>query len=201
MATETAADQTAVTQTLADHTAADQLIAVQELADCIVVGQTVAVHIGAGTTTADTTAAGQTVAAKTREVPELRHDDPRAIYQRYVTVREAWYKAQPRGSFKTNQQYRKAMGLPQRYNRVAYQWCLDWKQMGQRCIASTGIRDWTKEEMMAYLDWCKAEDDRVEAQVAKEMKGNPFTGRRGIGEIWRAAEKDLQEQEALYFNN
>jgi len=27
---------------------------------------------------------------------------------------------------------------------------------------STGVREWTKEEMMAYLDWSKAENDRIE---------------------------------------
>ncbi|KAJ6436940.1 hypothetical protein O9K51_10476 [Purpureocillium lavendulum] len=122
-----------------------------------------------------------------------------AIYQRYVSAREDWYKAQPRGSLKTNQQYRKAMGLPQRYccetsfggvtsigvsrmrtngsaryryKKSSYEWCLDYKYMGQRCKASTGARDWTKEEMMAYLDWTEAEDNRVEAQVAAEMESN-----------------------------
>ncbi|KAJ0120367.1 Uncharacterized protein HZ326_30274 [Fusarium oxysporum f. sp. albedinis] len=34
--------------------------------------------------------------------PTLRYDDPRAIYQRYVAARDAWYKAQLRGSVKTN---------------------------------------------------------------------------------------------------
>jgi hypothetical protein len=83
----------------------------------------------------------------------LRYNDPQAIYQRYVTAREAWYKAQPRGSsIKTNQQYRKAMGLPLRYSKASYQWCLDWKQMNRHYRTPTGFRDWTKEEMMAYLD-------------------------------------------------
>lgn len=53
--------------------------------------------------------------------------------------------------------------------------------------------------MMAYLDWDKSQNDRVEALVAAETEDNPFSGRRGIGEIWRAAERDLEEQEALYF--
>jgi hypothetical protein len=35
--------------------------------------------------------------------------------------------------------------------------------MSKRCITSTGSREWTKEEMMAYLDWSKAEDERIEA--------------------------------------
>lgn len=131
--------------------------------------------------------------------PSLRYDDPRAIYQRYVVARDTWYKAQLSGSVKTNQEYRKAMGLPLRYDKASYQWCLDWKQMGARCTLSPGSRDWTKEEMMAYLDWSKAEDDRVEAQVAAEMESNPFSvGRRGMREIWEAAAKDDREQQSLY---
>ena len=43
--------------------------------------------------------------------------------------------------------------------------------MGKQCRLQRGVRDWTNEEMMAYLDWNKAEDDRIEAQVATEMEG------------------------------
>lgn len=43
--------------------------------------------------------------------------------------------------------------------------------MSKCCITSTGLRAWTKEEMMAYLDWSKAEDERIKAQVAKKMGG------------------------------
>lgn len=96
------------------------------------------------------------------------------------------------------QQYRKAMGLPQRYNKASYQWCLDWKQMGKHYKMQKGSRDWTKKEMMAYLDWSKAEEDRVEAQVAAEMEGNPFSSRRGIHAIWEAAARDYEAQEAFY---
>jgi len=39
-----------------------------------------------------------------------------AVHQRYVAARTAWYLAQPRGCIKTNQEYRKAMGLPSRYD-------------------------------------------------------------------------------------
>jgi hypothetical protein len=53
--------------------------------------------------------------------------------------------------------------------------------------------------MMAYLDWSKAEEDRVEALVAAEMEGNPFSRRRGMREIWEAAATDSDAPEALYF--
>ncbi|KAJ3455461.1 hypothetical protein MRS44_016943 [Fusarium solani] len=70
----------------------------------------------------------------------------------------------------------------------------DYKQMSKRCITSTGSREWTKEEMMAYLDWSKAEDERMEAQVAKEMGDNPLTNkRRGVKEIWKSVERDSKE--------
>ncbi|KAG6997439.1 hypothetical protein FocnCong_v015147 [Fusarium oxysporum f. sp. conglutinans] len=131
--------------------------------------------------------------------PLLRHDSPEAIYGRYVAARSAWYAAQPAGSIKTNQQYRRAMGLPLRYDKQSYEWCLDYKQMSKRCITSTGSREWTKEEMMAYLDWSKAEDERIEAQVAEEMGDNPLANRRrGVKEIWERIEADSREQEALH---
>lgn len=181
-------DQIVAVQELADHSEANQTSTVQEAVDCIVVNQTVA----------DVTVAVQAAAVETMAAPELRYDDPRAIYRRYVEARKAWYSAQPRGSIKTNQQYRKAMGLPQRYNKVSFAWCLDWKQMSKQCTMQKGSREWTKEEMMAYLDWSKAEEDRVEAQVAAEMEGNHFSKRRGMGEIWVAAVADCEAQEALY---
>ncbi|OBS17800.1 hypothetical protein FPOA_23819 [Fusarium poae] len=114
--------------------------------------------------------------AQTRIMPTSRYDDPRAIYQRYVAARDAWYKVQPRGSIKTNQQYRRALGLPLRYDKSSYQWCLDWKQM----------------------DWSKAEDDRVEAQVAAEMERSPFSSRRGMHDIWEAAAVNSEAQQVIH---
>ncbi|EXK24628.1 hypothetical protein FOMG_18651 [Fusarium oxysporum f. sp. melonis 26406] len=91
------------------------------------------------------------------------------------------------------------MGLPLGYPKASYSWCLDYKQMGRCCKTSTGPREWTKEEMMAYLDWDKAEADRIEAQVAEETEnGRLFTSRRGMGELWKIAQRDIDEQEALY---
>ena len=70
--------------------------------------------------------------------------------------------------------------------------------MGKRCETPNGSRDWTKEEMMAYLDWSKAEDDRVEAQVAAEMERSPFSSRRGMHDIWEAAAVDSEAQQAIH---
>ncbi|EMT73058.1 hypothetical protein FOC4_g10001914 [Fusarium odoratissimum] len=73
------------------------------------------------------------------------------------------------------------------------------KQIGRCCTTSTGLREWTKEEILAYLDCDKAETDHIEAQVAQETEnGRLFTCRRGIGELWEMAQQDIDEQEALY---
>ena len=70
--------------------------------------------------------------------------------------------------------------------------------MGKDCKVQRGSREWTREEMMAYLDWSKAEDDRVDAEVATEMEGNMFSRSRGMGEIWEAAARDCRAREAFY---
>ncbi|ELQ34018.1 hypothetical protein OOU_Y34scaffold00822g1, partial [Pyricularia oryzae Y34] len=44
-----------------------------------------------------------------------------------------------------------------------------------------GSRDWTKEEMTAYLDWNSSENDRVDDVVAQDIGSNPVEiGRRAI---------------------
>ncbi|KAJ3453309.1 hypothetical protein MRS44_017556 [Fusarium solani] len=129
------------------------------------------------TTTHTTTRVLSPSAAKpaaAKEAPVLRANDPRAIYQRYKESREAC--------------------------KADYDWCLDYKQMGRHCKAGRSIRDWTKEEMMSYLDWDKAENERVEQNVGIEMAEQPFSGRRGMQEIWDAAERDLEVQERWYGN-
>ncbi|KAG8410689.1 hypothetical protein J3459_022535 [Metarhizium acridum] len=142
----------------------------------------------------------QSLSGVTLEEP--RYDSPGAIYERYVAARNAWYAAQPAGSIKTNQQYRKAMGLPQRYDKRSYEWCLDYKQMSKHRVTATGSREWTKEEMMAYLDWSNQEDERIEAQVAREMGDHPLANkRRGMKEIWKRIEVDSNEQQALHSAN
>jgi hypothetical protein len=195
-----AASPMASIQELADHTVASQAASVQEFAGCIVVDvapeQTTVVQALSDHSATSHTVPIQLTAGRTAEA--LRYDDPRAIYQRYVVARDSWYQAQPRGSIKTNQQYRKAMGLPQRYSKTDYQWCLDWKQMRKVCRIQGGSREWTKGEMMAYLDWSNAEDDRVEAEVAAEMERGMFSSRRGMHDIWEAAARDTKAQEAFY---
>ena len=52
---------------------------------------------------------------------------------------------------------------------------------------------------MAYLDWSRKEDDRVESKVAAEMREDHATGkRRGMKHIWESIERDIEGQEALH---
>lgn len=86
------------------------------------------------------------------------------------------------------------MKLPQRYSKAEYDWCLDYKQMGKNYNGGSGIRAWTKEEMMSYLDWDKAENERVEQSVEAEVAEQPFLQHRGMQHIWDAAERDVISQ-------
>ncbi|MGH7964326.1 MAG: hypothetical protein ACRERD_21330, partial [Candidatus Binatia bacterium] len=135
--------------------------------------------------------------ASSQAAPPLPYHDPKSIYQRYVAARDAWYKSQVPGTYVNNKIYRKAQGLPTGYGKASYKWCLDYKQMGKHCVTSTGARDWAREEMMAYLDWDKSENDRFDAQVALELE-NGEPNRRGLGSIWKKAQQDEEEQEAIY---
>lgn len=82
--------------------------------------------------------------------PPQRYDSPEAIYQRYVAARNVWYAALPTGSIKTNQQYRRAMGLPLRYDKGGMSGVLTTNKCPKCCIMPTGAREWTNEEMIAY---------------------------------------------------
>jgi hypothetical protein len=65
------------------------------------------------------------------------------------------------------------MGPPLRYDQKSYDWCLESNKMTMLSTTSTEAREWTKEEMMAYIDWSKAKDDRTEAQGVLEMGEKP----------------------------
>ncbi|EXM22460.1 hypothetical protein FOTG_10047 [Fusarium oxysporum f. sp. vasinfectum 25433] len=150
------------------------------------------------TVTTTSPVAGPSTATAQSEVNELDYDDARAIYRRYKADREAWYATQPRGALKTNQQYRKAMKLPQRYTKAKYNWCLDYKEMGPQCRIGRSVRDWTKEEMMAYLDFDEAENERVNKQVEEELKARRFTTYRGPDYVWKAAARDYEDQQRVH---
>jgi hypothetical protein len=125
----------------------------------------------------------------------LAFDDPRTIYQRYVDKRERWYQTQSSNMEKTDQAYRMAMGLPASYSSTSFRWCRNRRQMGKECTDSTGTRAWTEEEMMTYLDWDRAEDDRVDASLIVNPL-DPAT--RGMDAIHARAHQDREEQQFLY---
>lgn len=72
--------------------------------------------------------------------------------------------------------------------------------MGQYCVSSGGKRrEWTKEEMMAHIDWDTAEDRRVEAEVKRRIDRDPKeASRRGASQVWQQAEDDAQAQARLF---
>lgn len=57
--------------------------------------------------------------------------------------------------------------------KISYQWCLESKQMGKRCTAPTRSRDWTKEDMMAYLGWSKAKVDLAPSDTTGQKSRAP----------------------------
>jgi hypothetical protein len=70
--------------------------------------------------------------------------------------------------------------------------------MGKRYRTSTGFRDWTKEEIIAYIDWSESEDARINDQVELEIKDKPLdTERRGIATLWEQAGRIGTERELL----
>lgn len=163
--------------------------------------EAVPAHTAGLTETTDTTITASLTKVAPAHTAGLQWDHPLVIYQRYTTKRESWYQSQP-AKRRTDQQYRKACGLPRRYKKADYSWCQDWKIMGNKYKEGPPSvwRDWTKEEMTAYLDWSKAEDDRVEALVIEEVasRGNPFHAERGTRHIWEAAAIDNAQQQQLY---
>ena len=65
--------------------------------------------------------------------------------------------------------------------------------------AREGNRPWTKEEMMAYLDWSDAEEARIEQRVRNDVATNGvFINTRGPGYLWEQVDEDREEQRQLY---
>ena len=58
---------------------------------------------------------------------------------------------------------------------------------------------WTKEEMMAYIDWDRVEEDRVNGIVREDVEANGFGARRrGLGHLWAEADRDIEEQSRIH---
>lgn len=124
---------------------------------------------------------------------DLPRSHPCNIYARYIADREKWYKSLPPSSLKTNQQYRKAKKLPQRFSKKEYEWCLDYKEMGKLCKITKPHREWKKEEMMAYLDFDKAEEERVHTKTAQRVAVERELGLSGVEGAWAAVNAEDQE--------
>ena len=72
--------------------------------------------------------------------------------------------------------------------------------MGEfRNLPDGGRREWTKEEMMAYLDWDREDTERVERLIEERVGSNgEDNGKRGIGDIWDDVDEDLLLQAQLH---
>jgi hypothetical protein len=57
------------------------------------------------------------------------------------------------------------MELQALYPNASFRWCHDFKQMGKYCTKASGAKPWTKKKIMAYSDWNRAEDNRVNASL------------------------------------
>ncbi|OBS15929.1 hypothetical protein FPOA_13340 [Fusarium poae] len=131
-----------------------------------------------------------------RQVTPLMHDDGRVIYSRYKAAREEWYREQPPHR-QTDKLYRKAKGLRARYNKAEKAYVLSDSRMGRHVKRRNGLklRDWTDEEIAAYLDWDKEEEERAyEKEAAKPL----YDRNRNLNSYWEEAAVDFQSREALY---
>ncbi|OBS16756.1 hypothetical protein FPOA_12636 [Fusarium poae] len=131
-----------------------------------------------------------------RQVTPLMHDDGRVIYSRYKAAREEWYREQPPHR-QTDKLYRKAKGLRARYNKAEKAYVLSDSRMGRHVKRRNGLklRDWTDEEIAAYLDWDNEEEERAyEKEAAKPL----YDRNRNLNSYWEEAAVDFQSREALY---
>jgi hypothetical protein len=72
--------------------------------------------------------------------------------------------------------------------------------MGQYCyLPEGGRRKWTREEMMAYIDWDFVEVRHTDARVKWQLENSSKEStRRGMTDIFMEAEEDTRLQEARY---
>ncbi|KAG6990012.1 PKS-NRPS hybrid synthetase [Fusarium oxysporum f. sp. conglutinans] len=137
-----------------------------------------------------------------REPSPPRYDRPEAIYARYKASREAWYATLPPRSRRNDKAYRKAKGLPARYPKASVEYALDWKRMGRQCDLGIGKgkRDWIQEEINAYLDFEKTEEERVNLEEQIRLEEGYYQGRNGIQDCINDSVLYGQARQA-YFDN
>ena len=70
--------------------------------------------------------------------------------------------------------------------------------MRKRCETSTGVREWTQEEKLAYADWDLAEDKRIENEVVGRRQQKGLLNRRGPGKLWDEVHQDDELQQSIW---
>jgi hypothetical protein len=128
------------------------------------------------------------------------YDTPLPTYERYKAAREAWYSTQPQRA-RNVKAYRKAKGLLLKYSKAAIKYALGYKEMGAHLIMERGQgrRDWTTEEINAYLDFREADNQRVEQAIMSQLEQGYNLG-HGLHAIQEEAIRDGQAQQ-LYYDN
>jgi hypothetical protein len=137
-----------------------------------------------------------------REPSPPQYDTPEAIYNRYKASREAWRATLPPRAKKDDKAYRKSKGLPAKYSKSSVKYALDWKRMNRQCDLGIGKgkRDWTQEEIYAYLDFEEAEEEHAALEEQIRLEEGPYQGRNGIQDCINAAVRTGQARQ-VYFDN
>ncbi|EXM17998.1 hypothetical protein FOTG_13850 [Fusarium oxysporum f. sp. vasinfectum 25433] len=127
--------------------------------------------------------------SQAREPSPPQYDTPEAIYNRYKASREAWRATLPPRAKKDDKAYRKAKGLPAKYSKSSVKYALDWKRMNRQCDLGIGKgkRDWTQEEIYAYLDFEEAEEEHAALEEQIRLEKGPYQGQNGIQDCINAA--------------
>ncbi|KAF5230800.1 hypothetical protein FANTH_13693 [Fusarium anthophilum] len=134
------------------------------------------------------------------EPQPLPYGDPQAIYLQYQHNRNEWYSTLPQGVRGTDERYRRATGLPLVYEEARYKQALGWREMGRYCVGRGTRRPWTTEEMNAWIDNEKEEEQRDNEQGDEDFyrdQRNPTHQvhlRRRQGRIY----EDQQNRQRLY---
>ncbi|KAF4332714.1 MULE transposase domain protein [Fusarium beomiforme] len=119
-----------------------------------------------------------------------------AIYLQYQHDRNEWYKTLPQGVTGTDERYRRATGLPLVYEEAEYNKARGRREMGMYCIEKGRRRHWTKEEMNAWIDREKEEEQRDKQKAVEDWARDQYDPdhRVSLQRRWGEIERDLQNQ-------
>jgi hypothetical protein len=123
------------------------------------------------------------------------------IHQAYLAEKNTWLAANPTVR---PAQYRSKRGLPKLTKAICNSY--KWQLPRQRIDLDTktlieGPPGWLTEEIQAWLDWDKAQEEALEQQLEVEFVaagGFGSESRRGIGHIHRQLETEVATERSQY---